>query len=179
MIEYLANTDPWDANSRLEIEKATVPGTIMFSVNTEREDVIYEVLVSPDLLSWNKDASHLCAGSLVSWHLNGNEFVKVGVQRRIGFTIDSDQDGLDDYFEEALVASNSGDAITHIGEVHPNDDFDNNGTINLNEPANTGEPMPGGSYAAPDLIDPLVLKCVLDSIAPKAPAALVVHTPLR
>lgn len=179
VIEYLADTDPWDANFRLEIDPSASPRTVEFAVNPNREDVTYEVVVSSDLFTWTQDATHLCAGSLPVWHVDHYEFVRVGVTRRIGFTIDSDQDGLDDYFEEAMVASNAGDAINHIGDVHANDDFDNDGTLNLDEEANAPQPMPGGSYAAPAFIDPAALNCSLDATSPKAPISLKVHTPLR
>ena len=179
VIEYLANTDPWDPGSRLEMEPGTDPETTVFAMATDRIDVEYEFVVSHDLLSWVQEATHLGAGASPTWHRNGFAFMKVGVKRRIGFTIDSDQDGLDDYFEEVLAASDPGDSITHIGEVHPADDFDHDGTDNLDEEDNTPEPVPGGSFASPGVISATALNGVLASTPTPEPATLVVHTPLR
>ena len=179
VIEYLADTDPWDPNSRLRIQRDTAPETVSFSLAPDREDVVSEVVVSPDLLAWSEEAVHLCAGPQPAWHLNGFPFVKVGVKRRIGYVIDSDQDGLDDYFEEALAAADACDGLTHIGEVLPADDFENNGTANLDESANAPPPLPGGSFAPPPLIDPTALNCALQSVSSPAPQSLKVHTPLR
>jgi hypothetical protein len=115
--------------------------------------------------------------------INNVLFVRAGVKRRVGYILDSDRDGLDDYFEEALAAGDPGDGFAHLGDIHPDDDFDNDGTPNAAEEGNAAEPLPGGPYAPPAALDAGVLNCALDALSTDpgaAPAAdLVVHTPLR
>jgi hypothetical protein len=178
VIEYFAATDPRDANSRLLIDAGPDPETVVFPMALDRDDVEYEVVVSDNLTEWSQEGLYLAGGSEVKWHLNGYRFVKVGVKRRVGYMIDSDQDGLDDFFEEGLVAADPNDAMTHIGEVHPTDDFDQDGTMNVDEDENAAEGS-AASPLAPVVIDPAVLNATLASLPAELPAALVVHTPLR
>ena len=179
VIEYLANTDPWDPNSRLEIRRGSDPRTVEFNVAVDREDVSYVVVVSSDFLTWSEGASHLCAGPTAVWHVGDFSYVRVGVKRRVGYIIDSDQDGLDDYFEEDLIAKNLGDDFRHLGDILADDDFDRDGTRNSAEAGNAPEPMPGGSYAAPSIVDPSALNCALETVTPNTSTRLVVHTPLK
>lgn len=179
VIEYLGDTDPWDANSRLVIERGDADQTIDFTMALDREDVVYTVVVSSDLRAWVEDARHLCAGQRVTWHLAGFPYARIGVKRRPGFILDSDQDGLDDYFEEAIVAATGADAFVDIGDVLPDDDFNGDGVPNISEPANAPE-APNRTSATPlPLIEASTLNCALANIPPGNPRSLQVHTPLR
>lgn len=181
LLEYFAATDPFTLASRLELSPVPPPATnsIAFPMAPDREDVVYFLLVSDDLLTWSEDGLLLCSGHEVQWSLNGHSYVKLGVTRRIGSTLDSDQDGLDDFFEESLAASDPNDPFTHIGQILPGDDFDRDGIPNLDEESNGPRPMPGGSFAPPPLLDPAALACALAAFTPPAPNTLVVHTPLH
>lgn len=175
LVEYLAGTDPRDGHSLLAIERGTVAGTVGFFTAVDREDVTYEVRVSDDLVDWWPQGILLSPGPEVRWDLGGHSFVKVGVKRRAGYLLDSDRDGLDDLFEESLVAADPADGLTHIGAVHPQDDFDGDGTLNRDEEGNAVEG--GGGVVA--LVNPSVLNVVLAAETGEVPAGLEVHTPLR
>lgn len=179
VLEYLGGTDPRAVDSRLEIEAGPDPGTVRFTVATDREDIVYAVLQSGDLETWQEAAEPLCIGTLATWSLQGQPFVKVGVKRRVGWKIDSDLDGLDDLFEESLVARDLTDAITSIGSVHPGDDFDGDGVPNRDEEENRPEPPAGGSFTAPPPLSETVLTCALQGSSISAPTTLEVHTPLQ
>ncbi len=47
--------------------------------------------------------------------------------------LDSDSDGLPDYFEQLIIDADPGDAITSFADVLPEDDFDNDASTNLQE----------------------------------------------
>ena len=175
LVEYLAGTDPRDGHSLLAIERGMVTGTVGFLTAVDREDVTYEVVVSDDLVDWWPQGTLLSPGPEVRWDLGGYSFVKVGVRRRAGYLLDSDRDGLDDLFEESLVAADSADELTHIGAVHPEDDFDGDGTLNRDEEGNAVE----GSGGAVALVNPAVLNVVLAAESTEAPSGLEVHTPLQ
>ena len=178
-IEYFGGTDPWNPSEFPRLDQGPSFGTTSFAMALDRVDAVYQLTVSNDLMTWQEGGTLLSGGTLTHHSLDGFSYAMLRVARRVGFMIDSDQDGLDDFYEELLVASDSNDSINHIGEVHPADDFDGNGTSNLEELANAPEPMPGGSHAKPALIPVDELTTVLDSVpAPKADV-LIIHTPLR
>ena len=77
-------------------------GTVGFRVADGCGDVEYVVEVSGDLGGWSDGAELVGAraGGWVEWDLGGYQFVRLRVERRAGHRLDSDGDGLDDFFDE-------------------------------------------------------------------------------
>ncbi len=180
LLEYLGGTDPADAASTFAPAMAFDPVldeiTVSFATATGLGDIEHVIHVSHDMAVWAPGAVFVCQDPALTYHLNGHQYVMVGVRPRPGVRIDSDHDGLSDFFEESLVSSDPGDGFTHIGQILPGDDFDGDGTPNLDEEDNGPPP---GTFTKPSTLDPAAVACALDGTPPPSPATLVVHTVLN
>lgn len=181
LFEYFGDTLPKDQSSSLILNLAydiiLDEVTVSFPAGTGREDIDCVVMVSDDLLTWSQEAVLVGQVPTAVYHLSGHRYVKIGVKPKSGILIDSDGDGLSDYFEESLVDAHPDDAFSHIGQILPGDDFDNDGTLNLDEEDNRPMPL---TFTRPAMFAPASIADALDSAAPvPSPAALLVHTPLQ
>ena len=180
LFEYLGGSDPMDKSSLFTFDLALDPFlnevTVSFTIAGTCEDIDYLVLVSDDLVTWTRDGMFVSGGPALSYHLNGRCYVKIGVQAKSGVMLDSDGDGLNDFFEESLVSADPGDGFTHIGEIQPGDDFDGDGTLNIDEEANGAMAT---TFTKPAAFDPDLLAGALAGSPPPSPASLVIHTELK
>ena len=180
LFEYLGGSNPADAGSRFAFDLALDPFlnevTASFTIADNCEDIDYLVLVSDDLVTWAPEGVFVSGSPVLSYHLNGHRYVRIGVQARAGVMLDSDGDGLGDFFEESLVRADPGDGFTHIGEIHPGDDFDGDGTLNIDEEANRAR---ASAFTRPAAFDPGLLAGALAGSPPPSPTSLVVHTDLQ
>lgn len=180
LFEYFGGTHPLDASSAFGFNLALDPFlnevTVHFSPGPDCEDADYLVHVSDDLIHWSPGAIHVTNGPVLTYHLNGHRFVRIGVRSKPGVMLDSDGDGLDDFFEESLVDADPEDGMTHIGEILPSDDFDGDGTLNIDEEANRAAPT---HFAKPAALDPGMVTGALDTAPAASPTGLVVHTELK
>lgn len=181
IVEYFGGLHPKSAASSFVLSHAEDPVlgevTVQFPADPGCSDLDHVVLVSNDLATWHEAAVFICSENGHRYHLNGHRYVKVGVLPKPGVFIDTDADGLLDTFEEFLIASDNTDPFQSLADILPDDDFDNDGTLNIDEPDNS--PAPAGSNGKPDLIPAAAVACALDALQREAPAALLVHTPLQ
>lgn len=180
LFEYLRGSDPMEKSSSFAFDLALDPFlnevTVSFAIADTCEDVDYLVLVSDDLVTWSRDGIFVSGSPAPTYHLNGHRYVKIGVQAKPGVMLDSDGDGLDDFFEESLVRTDPDDGFTHIGEIQPDEDFDGNGTLNIDEEANGAM---AATFTKPAAFDPGVLAGALANSPPPPPTSLVIHTDLK
>ena len=181
IVEYYGGTDPKLAASSLNLAFAEDPllneVTVQFPADPDCSDIDHVVLVSNDLVTWHELAVFVCHDNGYRYHLNGHRYVKVGVVPKAGVFIDTDADGLHDFFEESLIASNGSDPFSSLADILPGDDFDGDGTLNIDEPDNA---MGSGSNPAkPALIPAEQVSCALDALPREDPATLLVHTLLQ
>jgi len=179
LLEYLCGTDPASGDERPALEVEEDEQAVCFPFASGCGDITYEVQVSSDLGGWQEAEGPLAWNEQVVWGLGGHRFARLRVGRRAGFRLDSDCDGMDDFFEEGLVGVDPWDGFTHIGEVEPEDDFDGDGIANLDEEANAPE-RSGEPFASPRLIAAGGLNVMLEGSADAGECGeLEVHTPLR
>lgn len=180
IFEYFGNSLPKDRDSSFlktfSTDEVSGEITVSFPAGINRNDVNHIVLVSNDLINWTDDAVYVCNNGDLTYHLNGYQYVKIGVMPKPGIFIDTDGDGLLDYFEESLITSNPGDAFDSLADILPNDDFDNNGTLNIDEPENA---VSTGSFTKPATISPIAVACAVEDFPANNPPALLVHTKLQ
>lgn len=180
IVEYFSDTLPKDGDSATTKTFSTeeIPGkvTVRFPAALDRTDVEHVVLVSNDLINWIEDAVFICHEGDLMYHLNGYQFVKIGVRPKPGVFIDTDGDGLLDFFEESLIILDPNDAFESLLDILPNDDFDNDGTDNIDEEANNAG---GVSYGKPGLLAFDTVSCAIDELPPVDPPILLVHTVLQ
>lgn len=180
ILEYCGNTLPLDGGSSLTLiwgfDPALDEVTVRVPVADNREDIDHLVLVSNDLVTWTPRAVLICPDPAPTFHLNGHRYVKVGAQPKAGMMLDSDRDGLNDYFEETLVLANPDDAFHHIGQILPDDDFDGDGTPNIEEDANRPA---SPAFSRPPTLSLSAITCALRNSPPPPLSSLVVHTILK
>ncbi len=181
IFEYFGASLPKDKTSSFAtiFSSEEMPGqiTVHFPAALDRFDVEHVVLVSNDLLNWSEDAVFICHEDDLMYHLNGYQYVKVGIRPKPGIFIDTDGDGLLDFFEESLLSSDPNDAYHTLADILANDDFDNNGILNIYEEANTADG--GGTFSKPSLLSATAVACAIDDLPALDPPALLVHTQLR
>lgn len=178
--EYAADCLPLDPGSHFsatyQFDASLGEVTVAFPFSSDRADIEYLILVSKDLQTWSPRAVFVCEGTLITYHLNGHAYAKIGIQPKPGMMMDSDHDGLSDHFEESLVNSAPDDSFAHIGQIQPDDDFDGDGTANIDEPGNHAA---SPTFTAPSQLDPLAVACALDRSSPPPPDRIEIHTPLK
>lgn len=181
IVEYFAGSHPKAPGSAFTLafaEDATLDEvTVQFPADPDCSDLEHVVLVSDNLVDWHEGAVFVCHDDGLRYHLNGHRYVMIGVVPRAGVFIDTDGDGLLDFFEEALISTDPDDAFGTLADILPGDDFDNDGTLNIDEPENSAGSAAGSGK--PPLIPAHAVACALDSQPPAEPAALLVHTPLQ
>jgi hypothetical protein len=180
IVEYFGGSDPRDRASAfvcLFAGGGTPEGvTVRFPAAADRADVDHVVLVSNDCAQWSGDAVYVCHDGSLMYHLNGHRFARIGVRPKPGVTIDSDSDGLRDFFEESMLREDPGDPFRSLADILPGDDFDGDGTPNIDEPANQSS---AGAPGKPVLLDPEAVACAVREMPPFNPPVLLVHTQLQ
>ena len=180
LLAYLGGTIPTDADSTFAPAMGFDPDldevTVGFPEAPGHGDIGHVILLSHDMVLWSPGAVLVSPGPSVTYHLNGHHYVKIGARPEPGTLFDSDNDGLNDFFEESLVRADPDDGFTHIGQILAGDDFDGNGIPNIEEEANG--PVTA-AFAKPSTLDPAGLADALDGAAAPSPATLVVHTLLN
>lgn len=181
IVEYFGGLHPKSAVSSFALSHAEDPVlgevTVQFPVDPNCSDLDHVVLVSNDLATWHEAAVFICSDNGHRYHLNGHRYVKIGVLPKPGVFIDTDADGLLDTFEESLISSDDADPFQSLADIVPHDDFDNDGTLNIDELENSAAPV--GSGGKPDFIPAQAVACALDALQREVPPALLVHTPLQ
>ena len=178
LAEYWAGTSPFNSSDCLAGEPAmnsAIP-EVYFPHDATSIDTFGTFLVTDDLADWQEQGTPVRMSPSAGFQLNGYRFSKLQVHPSPGVFFDSDGDGLDDFFEEKLIASNTDDAFDSLADILPGDDFDSNGTPNLDEPGNA----PATPAATkPALLDAATVFAALDGLPTDEPTALLVHTPLE
>ena len=180
LLEYLGGTHPMDASSTFALGLGFDPVleevTVSFPTEAGHDDIEHLLLVSHDLVAWSPAAVFVRDTPSMTYHLNGHQYVRVGARPRTGTMFDSDNDGLSDFYEESLVSSDPGRGFTHIGQILPGDDFDDDGILNIDEEANG--PVTA-TFTKPATLDPAVVTSAMDTASSPSPTTLVVHTVLN
>jgi len=176
LLEYTLGTDPCDPHSRPQPSFQTDPAFATCDLAPETTDAGLRLLVSDDLTDWQPANSVSTSGGAVTAPLGSCRFIRVEAVALPGLPLDSDGDGLHDLFEEQLVLESAGDALHSIGDVAPLDDFDGDGTPNIDEAANQ-RPTACGFPTVP-LLDPGAVAAAVDTMTPK-PTQFSVHTQLH
>jgi hypothetical protein len=177
--EYLSGTSPHSATSFLQATLEMTEGdtaTASFPLAPGIADATVTAQVSHDLLTWHDHAIPLLGSPATAFDLNGYPFIRLALQPAPGTFIDTDGDGLEDFFEASLIEGNPSDQHHTLADILPEEDFDANGTMNIDEAANA--PASSG-HSRPPLFDPSTVSAAIDASAPSTPTELLLHTPLR
>ena len=180
IVEYFGGTHPRNRASAFICsysDSGTPHGvTVSFPAAADRTDVDHVVLVSKDLEQWSADAVYVCHNGNLMYHLNGYQFARIGIRPKPSVVIDSDADGLLDYFEESMVGEDPEDRFQTLADILPGDDFDGDGTANIDEPANQS---PTGPPGKPALLGAETVSSAIQGTPPFNPLVLLVHTQLQ
>lgn len=176
LLEYALATDPSDPRSRPRPLFQFDPARATCNLPAGPTDAGLRLLISGNLTDWQPASAVSTAQGTVAAPLGSCRFLRLKAVVLPGVELDSDGDGLHDIFEEQIAAESPGDALENIGDVNPLDDFDGDGTPNIDEAAN--QHPPGCGFPPVPMLDPAAVATATDEMT-HPPARLSIHTPLH